>query len=262
MYICPVCRSELTVRNKSYVCKNRHSFDIAASGYVNLLTGSGKNHGDDPEMIAARRRFLQAGYYFPLCSAVVEECKKAAPSHLLDAGCGEGYYTKSVKTALPDCVVCGLDVSKKAAEKAAKLGGLEICVASAYHMPYADGTFDCVINVFSPLAAEEYSRVLKPNGTLILAVPRPDHLSELKAAVYDVVVTKESKSDLLEGFELKGAREIKYAMELDGAALSDLFTMTPYYHKTSEADRKKLKDKTGMSVTASFAVLTYGVEKN
>ena len=145
MYICPVCRKELLQNGKSLVCENRHSFDISASGYVNLLTGSGKNHGDDPEMVAARRRFLNRGYYSPLCEAVINECRKAAPSYLLDAGCGEGYYTKRIKDALPECGVYGFDISKKAAEKAAKLGGLRICVASAYRMPYKDSGFDIAL---------------------------------------------------------------------------------------------------------------------
>ena len=261
MYICPVCGEKLLLSEKSFVCINRHNFDISASGYVNLLTGSGKNHGDDAGMISARRRFLCRGHYSPLCDAVIAECKKAAPSALLDAGCGEGYYTKRIKEALPECEVYGFDISKKAAEKAAKLGGLDICVASAYHMPYEDGCFDCVVNVFSPLAQKEYLRVLKPGGTLVLAVPSPDHLTELKAAVYDTPRTKEMKSDELEGFVLSSKGELKYGMELDRDSLSDLFGMTPYVHKTSEQDRKKLYEKEKMTVTASFTLLSYLAQK-
>ncbi len=257
MYICPVCGEKLLLSEKSFVCKNRHNFDISAAGYVNLLTGSGKNHGDDAEMISARRRFLCRGYYSPLCGAVVEECKKAAPSTLLDAGCGEGYYTKRIKEALPDCEVYGFDISKKAAEKAAKLGGLNICVASAYRMPYEDGCFDCAVNIFSPLAQKEYLRVLKPGGALVLAVPSPDHLTEIKAAVYDAPRTKDMKADEIDGFTLTGKKELRYAMDLDRDSLSDLFGMTPYVHKTSEQDRKKLYAKEKMTVTASFTVLTY-----
>ena len=261
MYICPVCSEKLLLSEKSFVCKNRHNFDISASGYVNLLTGSGKNHGDDAEMISARRRFLCRGYYSPLCDAVIEECKKAAPSNLLDAGCGEGYYTKRIKEALPGCKVYGFDISKKAAEKAAKLGGLNISVASAYHMPYENGCFDCAVNIFSPLAQNEYLRVLKPGGTLILAVPSPDHLSEIKAAVYDAPHTKEMKDDGLDGFVLTNKIELKYGMDLDRDSLLDLFAMTPYVHKTSEKDRQKLYEKEKMIVTASFTVITYKAQK-
>lgn len=261
MYICPVCRKELIQNGKSLVCENRHNFDISASGYVNLLTGSGKNHGDDPEMVAARRRFLNRGYYSPLCDAVINECRKAAPSYLLDAGCGEGYYTKRIKDALPECEVYGFDISKKAAEKAAKLGGLRICVASAYRMPYADGSFDLAVNIFSPLASEEFSRVLKPCGKLILAVPSPDHLAEIKAAVYDTPRTKEMKDDALAGFGISDKISLNYKMELDREALTDLFGMTPYVHKTSEHDKNRLYETEQMTVTASFTVLVYTVQK-
>lgn len=262
MYICPVCRKKLYTDGRSLICENRHNFDISASGYVNLLTGSGKCHGDDAEMIAARRRFLCRGYYSPLCEAVIGECKKAGPSYLLDAGCGEGYYTKRIKDALPGCEVYAFDISKKAAEKAAKLGGLNVCVASAYRMPYKDGCFDCAVNIFSPLAREEFLRVLRPGGRLILAVPSPDHLAEIKAAVYDSPRTKEMKDDELEGFVLSDKKRIRYEMKLEREALLDLFGMTPYVHKTSENDRNKLYEKDNMTVTASFTVLVYTAQKN
>lgn len=262
MYICPVCREKLTLQGKSYVCKNRHSFDISSSGYVNLLTGQGKNHGDDNEMISARRRFLLSGHYSPLCDLIVEKCRKASSAALLDIGCGEGYYTKRIKDALPDCTVCGFDVSKKAAEKAAKLGGLHICVASAYHSPYEDGFFDCAVNIFSPLCKEEIRRTLRPGGTFIYAVPESDHLYEIKAAVYDLPRTKEMKSELLEGFVLTGKTELRYEMDLDNKALTDLFAMTPYVHKTSEADKNKLLQRERMTVTAAFSVFSYKSEKN
>ena len=262
MYICPVCREKLTLDGKSCVCKNRHSFDISSSGYVNLLTGQGKNHGDDNEMISARRRFLSGGYYAPLRDLIVEKCRALSPSALLDIGCGEGYYTKRIKDALPDCTVCGFDVSKKSAEKAAKLGGLHICVASAYHTPYEDGFFDCAVNIFSPLCKEEILRTLKPGGALIYAVPNPEHLYEIKTAVYDSPRKKEMKSDLLDGFVMTDKTELSYTMDLDNQALSDLFAMTPYVHKTSEEDKNKLLRKDRLAVTASFTVFSYAAEKN
>jgi 23S rRNA (guanine745-N1)-methyltransferase len=70
--ICPLCRTPLTLENKSQRCANGHSFDIAKEGYVNLLLvqqKKSKEPGDNPEMVKARREFLQAGYYQPLCNA-------------------------------------------------------------------------------------------------------------------------------------------------------------------------------------------------
>ena len=262
VYICPVCKAPLLRYDNVMRCQNRHSYDISAKGYVNLLGPGKASRGDDSEMVAARRRFLSAGHYSPLREKLCETLQSAEFEALLDAGCGEGYYTKAVCDSFPKASVYGLDISKKAAEKASSLcKTAHVCVASAYDMPYADGSFDCVLNVFSPLTAEEYRRVLKENGALVMAVPEPDHLIELKRAVYDSVFIKEMKDSDPEGFEKTGEYSIKYEMTLDNAGLKDLFTMTPYYHKTSYHDKSRLDGYDFMTVTASFRIFTYSVKR-
>ena len=92
--ICPVCGAPLRREEKICRCENRHCFDLARSGYVNLLPPSpaGKRHGDDKRMVAARTAFLSRGYYAPLISAVAEVCAglDRTPLRIVDAGCGEG----------------------------------------------------------------------------------------------------------------------------------------------------------------------------
>ena len=66
MFRCPVCREPLQRQEKQYRCKSGHSFDIARSGYVNLLLDNGRGrHGDDKKMVAARSAFLEKGFYRP-----------------------------------------------------------------------------------------------------------------------------------------------------------------------------------------------------
>ena len=258
LYICPVCKEALEISGRSYVCKNRHSFDVAAKGYVNLLGPGKASRGDDAEMVGARRRFLSAGYYEPLRRKICDILSGIEYATLLDAGCGEGYYTKKICEISPDRQIYGLDISKKAAEKAASLcKTANICVASAYGMPYKDGCFDVVLNVFSPLSPDEYRRVLKPGGHLVYAVSNPDHLKELKEAVYDKVFIKEMKDEKISGFDPVGRTDVAFRMELDNAALNDLFMMTPYYRKTSYADKQKLLQTEKLTVTADFAVFEY-----
>ena len=258
VYVCPVCRRPLVRDGGSYRCENRHVFDVASSGYVNLSPPSSGTHGDDAEMVAARRAFLHTGNYDPLCALVCEALSGKNIKTVLDAGCGEGYYTKKICEKLPGASVYGLDISKKAAEKAAKYcKDASFCVASAYRMPYADSCFDAVVNVFSPLALDEYSRVLSPGGFLCLSVSMPDHLIELKRAVYDDVFVKEMKEDELPGYDLIEKKQLRYVMDLQGKQLSDLFMMTPYARKTSYKDKAKLGDVEKMNVTASFAVFIY-----
>ena len=258
VYICPVCGKPLEREGNVYKCAERHSFDIASSGYVNLSPPSSGSHGDDADMVTARRAFLEGGYYSPLCEAVCEAAAASSPATLLDAGCGEGYYTERIGKAVPGCAIYGVDISKKAAEKASKrCRGAHICVASVYRMPYADHSFDLVVNIFSPLSVDEYARVIRRGGRLLLAVPEPDHLIELKRAVYDTVNVKEMKGTELPGFTLENEKKISFLMDLDGQSLQALFMMTPYYHKTSYEDKAKLGSIERLSVTASFSLFSY-----
>ena len=258
VYICPVCEKPLYTSDKTMRCENNHSYDISSKGYVNLL-GPGKSvRGDDADMVAARRRFLNSGSYDALRAGICGVLSEISFEYLLDAGCGEGYYTKRICDEFDKAEIYGLDISKKAAEKASALcKGAHICVASAYRMPYADNSFDCILNVFSPLAADEYVRVLKSGGHLVMAVPLPEHLTELKRAVYDSVNIKEMKDTVIPGFSLLSEKRTLYKMQLDTPLLKDLFTMTPYYHKTSYEDKKKLDSVAPLTVTAAFTVFDY-----
>ena len=258
VYICPVCGGALLRDGRVYKCSLRHSFDVSASGYVNLTPPSAGSHGDDAEMVTARRTFLNAGHYEPLADSVCAAIERSVPDTLLDAGCGEGYYTNRICRAFPETRVYGIDISKKAAEKAAKLcKNALVCVASVYRMPYADGSFDCAVNIFSPLADDEYRWVIIPGGRLIIAVPGPDQLIELKTAVYDTVNVKEEKDAVISGFRLDRVEKPGFVMDLGGEELRMLFAMTPYSHKTSFEDRHKLDKIEKMKVTASFSVLEY-----
>ena len=258
VYVCPVCGAPLLREGNALRCEHRHSYDISAAGYVNLTPPLAGRHGDDADMVAARRAFLNKGHYDPLRRAVCDMLSAASPKTLLDAGCGEGYYTGSVCETIPDADVYGVDVSKKAVEKASKYcRQASFCVASVYRMPYADRSFDAILNVFSPLALDEYLRTLRPGGSLVMAVPAPDHLIELKRAVYKDVFIKEMKDDALDGFSKQEVKRIAFTMDLDGETLRELFGMTPYAKKTSLADRAKLDCVDRMSVTASFFVYRY-----
>ena len=99
-FSCPKCKGALIEKCGTFLCESGHSFDIARAGYINLLPPSGaKTHGDNKEMVAARRDFLNTGHYLPLAERISElariHFKKNA--RVLDVGCGEGYYTTKVE---------------------------------------------------------------------------------------------------------------------------------------------------------------------
>ena len=178
--LCPVCGETLVREERVWHCKNRHSFDVARSGYVNLLppSASGKRHGDDKHMVAARTAFLSRGYYDHLIGAVAEACMQLAgpDACVLDAGCGEGTYTRAIYDALaakggrPQLL--GADISAEAVKRAARQvpGGI-FCVATTARLPLAAESLDLIVNIFSPFMAEEFRRVLKPGGYLLRVVP-------------------------------------------------------------------------------------------
>ena len=266
IWMCPVCGAPLAWDARTLRCPARHSFDAARSGYVHLLPASRKRSavpGDDPEMVRSRRRFLENGHYAHLLETL-QDAAAALPQGavLLDAGCGEGWYTKGIHAARPDLTVFGIDISKTAADLAARADkSAAYAVASVFHMPVQTASCDAVMSVFAPYCGEEFRRVLRPGGRLILAVPAARHLWELKCAVYEHPYENELHDTALEGFKFLEKRETSRMISLDTPqAIADLFGMTPYAYRTSPADRARLDALTSLETLAAFEVLVYEKE--
>lgn len=268
LFICPVCARELERGEKVYSCPSGHSFDISKQGYVNLLlsqSSSAKRHGDDRLMVRARRDFLEKGYYSTfretLCSAVIERAGEG--SVILDAGCGEGYYTSRVTELAAEkgisAAVCGVDISKDAVAYAAKRKpGFETAVAGVFSMPVRENSVDIIMNVFAPLAAEEYLRVLKDGGYLVRAIPLERHLMGLKEKIYDSPRVNSPEVTEIKGFDIVDRREIKETIVMDNNEdIMRLFMMTPYYYKTGISDQKKIETLSSLATELEFAVLIY-----
>lgn len=263
VFICPVCNKELNISGKSYVCPERHSFDISKDGYVNLLMSqqsSLKRHGDDKLMVRSRRDFLEKGYYKPLQQALCEVAGKYIERNafVVDVGCGEGYYTGAVKNS-GNFSVSGIDISKEALKLAAKsLKNCEFAVASAFSLPFSDNSADCIMNIFAPSAYGEFSRVLKDDGVLLKALPMSEHLWELKCALYDKPYKNKPEKKDDELFTLVMAEEIKYTIKLtSNDDIMNLFRMTPYYYKTGREEIQKLQKLNELLTTVHFGVVLY-----
>ena len=259
---CPICSAPLERVERTYVCPNRHCYDIAKEGYVNLLPANkkhAKDPGDDKEMAAARTRFLDGGHYEPLRDALCKLIVERKPGVLLDSGCGEGYYAEGICKALKgqglNVRVAGVDLSRSALKKASRRErDAEFAVASVYHLPVADDTADVLLNCFSPLALEEFQRVLRSGGTYLYVVPGAKHLWELKQVLYEQPYENEEEETPYEGFTYEGIVPVEFTMQLDGAALQDLFRMTPYYWKTPKSGSERLAALDQLDVTASFRI--------
>ena len=264
LFRCPVCAAPLERDARSYVCPNRHSYDIAREGYVNLLPANqkhAKDPGDDKTMAAARSRFLDSGAYAPLremlCKLVTEHTGPAPA--VLDAGCGEGYYTAGLWEALKGAGktprLAGVDLSRPSLKKAARRAPEgEFAVASVYHLPVEDKSVDLLLSCFSPLALEEFARVLRPGGVFLYVTPAARHLWELKQVLYDAPYLNQEEAIPYEGFRYKAVVPVTTVFQAEGEALQDLFRMTPYYWKTPRAGAERLAARPGLEITADFRI--------
>ncbi len=260
MFICPVCKQNLIISGGSYLCKNNHCYDISKKGYVNLLmsqASKNRHHGDDKAMAIARREFLNSGHYFKLAKTVA---KLLPCGTLADIGCGECYYLEQIKKLREDIDCVGIDISKEILEVASprtKPLGIKTAVASSAALPFNDKSIDATLSVFAPINQAEILRILKDGGTLLRVTPKKEHLFELKAAVYKNPLYNDLLSPQIDGFEITKTESVVYKFTATTEQLKTLFTMTPYYYKTSPEDIKKLDKIPSLEITAAFNILVY-----
>ena len=263
MYICPKCQNKLTLSSQTYKCPQGHCFDLSSKGYVNLLL-SGKSgiHGDSKEMLVSRREFLSMGYYAPIIKELGEilaqKFETAKEITILDAGCGEGYYSDGLRNELEtrgiSATIYGIDVSKDGVAMAAKkYKQCSFSVASVNALPFPSESFDAVVSLFAPIAENEFDRVLKKQGVLVTVSPSPKHLFGLKKAVYDTPYENEETTFTPTLFDTSGKKEYYGEITLrNSTEIANLFKMTPYYHKTGTEGKEKLAALNSLDTEIGF----------
>lgn len=258
MLICPVCRKPLAMEARSFRCEKGHSFDKAKEGYVNLLRSSksGDRIGDDKQAARCRRDLLNKGYYAPLKDALLEMFRDRK-GDLLDICCGEGYYTSAL-ARLPDLRVWGFDISKEMVRLAAKRGSAGYFVANMAAIPVEDGSFDFCTHLFAPFNEKEFSRVLKPGGRLYTVVPGRLHLWGLKQALYDTPYENDESLPQTSQLCLVSVRKVSASILLNSPEdIEAVFHMTPYYFRTSKADKRKLAETQTLETPLEFVIGEY-----
>ena len=250
---CPACHNELALQAKGACCENNHQFDRAKQGYLNLLPSHkmrSKTPGDDKTMVQARTRFLNDGYYQPVAQALRNAIKPLVDHQkvpcILDAGCGEGYYTTEVRREFVRGDFCGLDISKPAILASSKRDKtMTWLVGSVVDLPFMDQQFDVIISVFSRCDWQEFTRVLKPGGHIIMLAPGKEHLLELRQAIYEQVrpypVDKQVEQ-LPDALRLIESQPVSCVMHLpDTQAIMDLLAMTPHYWHVKPDQKARLQ---------------------
>ncbi|TMO67986.1 23S rRNA (guanine(745)-N(1))-methyltransferase [Pseudoalteromonas aurantia] len=265
MYRCPLCDEPLLDNDKSLQCKNRHQFDFAKEGYVNLLPVQNKNSkqpGDNLEMVQARRAFFATEHYAFLRDAIAERITITEPSSVIDLGCGEGFYTQAFAEQLPDeTQVYGVDISKCAVKYAAKrYKNVNFSVASIKQAPFENHTADVLVSIFAPIFADELHRLCHENGAVIIVSPGPKHLFELKARIYDEVNLHEPVT-CPEGFELKKQTHLDQCQSLPTSVIEHLIMMTPFAWKFKASHYQDLNQAPEHMVTLSFYISEFVPKK-
>ncbi len=255
---CPICGGSLSLRDKTVSCPKGHSFDMAREGYINLLRSqkSGDRMGDSKDSARSRRDFLDKGYYQPLRDALIALFADKRGT-VLDICCGEGYYTAALGEN-PALAVYGFDLSKEMVRLAAKRGGATCFVANLVSIPVADGSFDYATHLFAPFHEREFSRILKPGGTLFSVVPGKKHLWALKEKLYDDPYPNDEALPATEALQLCGTQKIAAEITLRSAQDIDaVFRMTPYYYHTSQKDKDKLGGLNTLTTEIEFVIAEY-----
>lgn len=263
--LCPICGELLTKENKSYVCGNRHSFDIARQGHVNLLPVQNKrslNPGDTAQQVAGRRSFLDGGFYAPIRDALCALAKEhGCTGPILDIGCGEGYYSAELAKVL-DAELLGLDISKEAVRYAAGRykEATWIC-ASAAHVPVPDHSAGLVTSLFALTMPEEFKRVLRPDGAYIQVLAAEDHLLNLKNIIYPELHHKEKfTTPAIPGFRLIESRKVQFTFTVEGQQVQNLLSMTPHVYRIGKEGADRLRQTEKLTDTASCVLNLYRPE--
>lgn len=260
-FICPKCKKPLTLDGRSYFCSDGHCYDLSKSGYVNLVLANEKHSadpGDNKEMIKARVAVMNAGYYDSLSDCIVGVLKSFPHGAVLDCGCGVGSITGKIKEAFPDSLVLGSDISKNAADAAAKkYKNIPFCVASSNDLPVESESQDALICAFAPVFGREFSRILRPGGVFIRVVPDVMHLYGLKSILYKTPRVNEKDLEEPEGFEKVETRYVADDFTAEGEVVSSLIKMTPYYYHTKKEDLERVFAMQKLTTNRAFEVRVY-----
>jgi 23S rRNA (guanine745-N1)-methyltransferase len=259
--ICPACEAPLNWNEKDCRCANGHSFDLAKEGYVNLLLSHQRRSshpGDDANMIQARRRFFDSGAFTPLAELISKSALINRQSTILDCGCGEGYFLGALNGTR-----FGVDISKEAIRCAAKrYKDTKWIVANGMRkLPFADHSLDVILSILAPRNPEEFARILNSDGALILGVPGPNHLIELRSRLTANAGDFEEKADEAAAkcaphFKEAHRELLSYKQTLNAAQLADLIQMTPIFWCSSPEAKVEVQRLDQLAVTISFALLT------
>ena len=254
-FACPICQENLTLVETSLKCCNRHSFDLAKFGYVNLAPQIKQSANYDKENFQNRQQILEAGFYQAILNAVSDLLASSkTTTTILDIGCGEGFYSRKLQEIHPDKTFYAFDISKDSVQIAAKSEpnwAVNWFVGDLARLPIKDASMDILLDIFSPANYGEFRRVLSKDGILIKVIPTENHLKEIRQRVQDQLTNKDySNQDIKEHFQehftILSSQTASLTKTITADQLQALLSMTPllFHVDQSKIDWSQLAEIT------------------
>ncbi|MGC0304016.1 MULTISPECIES: putative RNA methyltransferase [unclassified Streptococcus] len=254
-FACPICQENLTLVESSLKCCNRHSFDLAKFGYINLAPQIKQSANYDKENFQNRQQILEAGFYQAILETISDLLANSETSTtVLDIGCGEGFYSRKLQENHPDKTFYAFDISKDSVQIAAKSEpnwAVNWFVGDLARLPIKDASMDILLDIFSPANYGEFRRVLSKDGILIKVIPTENHLKEIRQKVQDQLTNKDYsnqdiKNHFQEHFTILSNQTASLTKTITAEQLQTLLSMTPllFHIDQSKIDWSQLTEIT------------------
>ncbi|VQE83526.1 23S_rRNA m1G745 methyltransferase [Streptococcus pneumoniae] len=254
-FACPICQENLTLLETNFKCCNRHSFDLAKFGYVNLAPQIKQSANYDKENFQNRQQILEAGFYQAILDAVSDLLASSkTTTTILDIGCGEGFYSRKLQESHSEKTFYAFVISKDSVQIAAKSEpnwAVNWFVGDLARLPIKDASMDILLDIFSPANYGEFRRVLSKDGILIKVIPTENHLKEIRQRVQDQLTNKEySNQDIKEHFQehftILSSQTASLTKTITAEQLQALLSMTPllFHVDQSKIDWSQLTEIT------------------
>ncbi|CEY20211.1 methyltransferase domain-containing protein [Streptococcus pneumoniae] len=254
-FACPICQENLTLLETNFKCCNRHSFDLAKFGYVNLAPQIKQSANYDKKNFQNRQQILEAGFYQAILDAVSDLLASSkTTTTILDIGCGEGFYSRKLQESHSEKTFYAFDISKDSVQIAAKSEpnwAVNWFVGDLARLPIKDANMDILLDIFSPANYGEFRRVLSKDGILIKVIPTENHLKEIRQRVQDQLTNKEySNQDIKEHFQehftILSSQTASLTKTITAEQLQALLSMTPllFHVDQSKIDWSQLTEIT------------------
>lgn len=275
-FACPTCGADLLPAGSSTSlrCVAGHVVDRAKQGHYHLMPPVRTDAAAQAQADAyarASRAFYEANGFEAQVDGVATEVARALSlcppeavdsrgARVLNAGCGEGVWLRGVDAALEGrAELFGVDIGKTAVRYAAKRQpSARFAVASPHRLPFADGSFDCVVSAFAPAPWEEFCRVLRPGGAVVVARAGAEHLRELRKRAEAEDTARRSPKEFSAGLAENYLR-LRTVETLRGEQARHLLAMTPFVRDAPPEARKRLEDAEELTTTVDMIVSTHRV---